>query len=511
MKLNHKKVLPVTGLIVSGIIIGILFASNLQWTPFASAGKAAPETFLLPENSAPNDAVLQLQNTSKAFTAVSKEVLPSVVSISTSKIVKRTAQDNPFSPLFREWFGKDFDEAQPQNQKLEGLGSGVIINAEGYILTNHHVIENADDIKVGLYDNRQFEGKLIASDPLTEVAVIKIEGDNLPVARLGDSDTMEIGEWVLAVGNPLGLNSTVTAGIISALNRKINIIRDESGHAGGYALEDFIQTDAAINPGNSGGALVNLSGEVIGINTAIATRTGGYQGYGFAVPINLAKRIMKDLINQGYVSRAWLGISMLPVTENVAERYKLDKIEGAVVQSILEDSPAEKAGLKQLDIIQKVDGREIQDPGDVQRVIAMKNPDDTVDIVVLRDGKSKKIEVKLGKRDTGKEGEKVSANTSDDTPDLGLTVQNLTDEIRNQYEAYRNIQGVLISRVEQYSPAEDAGIVRGDVVVKIEEDAVKSVSDYRKVLKQYKKGQVVIFHIARQDDEFAAFVKIPEK
>lgn len=511
MKLNQKKVLPVTGLIVSGIIIGILVASNLQWTPFASAGKPAPEAFSLPENSGPDDAILQLQNTSKAFTAVSKEVLPCVVSISTSKIVKRSAQDSPFSPLFREWFGRDFEEQQPQSQRLEGLGSGVIINSEGYILTNHHVIENADDIKVGLYDNRQFEGKVIASDPLTEVAVIKIEGDDLPVAKLGDSDKMEIGEWVLAIGNPLGLNSTVTAGIISALNRKINIIQDESGRAGGYALEDFIQTDAAINPGNSGGALVNLNGEVIGINTAIATRTGGYQGYGFAVPINLAKRIMKDLINQGYVSRAWLGISMLPVTENVAERYKLDKIEGAVVQSVLDESPAEKAGFKQLDIIQKVDGIEVQAPGDVQRIIAMKNPDDHVDIVVLRDGKSKKIDVKLGKRDTGKEGEKVSANTSDDMPDLGLSVKNFTDEIRNQYDGYRDIEGVLISGVEQYSPAEDAGIVRGDVIYKIENDPVKSVSDYRKVMKQFEKGQVVIFHIHRQKDDFAAFVKIPEK
>ena len=499
---RNMRWISIWGFILIGVIVGVIFSSNWGWTPRGLAAKKA-DSPVLGNPAGPDQEILSLQNTSRAFTLISKQVLPTVVSISTSKIIHRSAEDSPFGPWLREWFGDRFEVQPPEDEKLEGLGSGVIVSKEGYILTNNHVIQNADDIKVGLYDDREFEAKLVATDPLTEVAVIKIEGENLPVAQLGDSDVLEVGEWVLAMGNPLGLNSTVTAGIVSAKNRKIDIIQDQ------YGLENFIQTDAAINPGNSGGPLVNIRGEVIGINTAIATRTNTYIGYGFAVPINLAKRIMKDLIEKGYVSRAWLGIGMMPVTENVAERYGLKKIRGALVDNVMEESPAEKAGLKKLDIILRVGESEIQKPGDVQNIIALKNPGETVVLTVLRDGKEKKVSVKLGEKETGKETSVAAA--PDDTPDLGLTVESLTAELKTQNSDYKNDEGVFVTSVKRYSAAADAGIARGDLILKIEDAPVKSVSEYMKAVRSYEKGKVVIFHIKREDQTHAAFVKMPKK
>lgn len=502
--------MAVMGFVLIGVAIGIIFASNFNWTPNTYASKKS-ESVVLGNQGSVSDAILDLQNTSKAFTAVSKEILPTVVSIATSKIVKRSPEEDDFwGPLFKDFFGRNFQFRAPESQRLQGLGSGVLVNKDGYILTNHHVIQNADDIKVTLYDKREFEAKLVGTDPLTEVAVIKIEGDNLPVARLGNSDSMEVGEWVLAVGNPLYLTSTVTAGIVSAKGRAIGIIQDEDARqtGGSYAIENFIQTDAAINPGNSGGALVNLKAEVIGINTAIATRTGGYQGYGFAIPINLAKKIMTDLIGQGYVTRAWLGIAMRPVNERVAERYNMDRPKGVIIEQIMDDSPAKKAGLKPLDIILKIDEKEVFQSNEVQNIIALKNPGDTVTLTVLRDSKEKMIRVKLGQRDTGKTD--TSKQEEDEIANLGLTVQNLTDEIRSSYDVYKDAEGVIVTQVESYSAADEAGIQRGDLIVKIEDESVDSVNSYRRILRNFKKGEVIIFSLKRGNTDLHAFIKLPE-
>lgn len=507
------KVWSTAGLIFIGVVVGIIFASNFNWIPqgFATRSSNAP-VILGTQDSAP-EAILQLQNTGKAFTAVSKEVLPTVVSISTSKIIQRSSRDEEFwSPLLRDFFGREFRLRQPETQRQQGLGSGVIVSKDGYILTNHHVIGSADDIKVTLYDNQTFEAELVGTDPLTEVAVIKIDGDDLPVARLGNSEDLEIGEWVLAVGNPLYLTSTVTAGIVSAKGRAIGIIRDANADEseGSYAIENFIQTDAAINPGNSGGALVNLRAEVVGINTAIATRTGYYQGYGFAVPINLAQKIMKDLINQGYVTRAWLGIGMNQVTEAMAERFNLDRPKGVLIGQVIDDSPAKKAGLKPLDVLLKLDGKQINQSNEVQNAIALKNPGDIVSLTILRDGVEKTVRVKLGQRDTGRELTKEK--TEEDLPKLGLTVQTLTDEIRSglRHDYYDDEEGVIVTDVERYSVAFDAGIRQEDLIVRIEDIRIGSVSEYKKALRKFDKGQVVIFHLKRRSTEFPAFVKLPE-
>ena len=507
MKFQQSKWWSIGGMLVLGAVIGLIFASNFHLTPTSLATHNIIRPVVLGSQEEPTQALLNLQNTSRAFTAVSKEVLPTVVSIATSKIVKRSADQETWPPFWRDLFR--MPEESQGTQKLQGLGSGVIVNKDGYILTNNHVIENADDIKVTLYDNRQFEAKVVGRDPLTEVAVIKIDGEDLPVARLGNSDNLEVGEWVLAFGNPLFLNSTVTAGIVSALGRSIDIIQDQnaSESGGSYAIENFIQTDAAINPGNSGGALVNLRGEVIGINTAIATRTGGYQGYGFAVPINLAKKIMNDLIKQGYVTRAWVGIGMRTVTSAIAERFKLDRPTGVMIDQVMPGSPAEKAGLKSLDIILTLDGKEINQGNEVQNAVALKDPGDVVVFKILRDGEEQTVKVKLGQRETGKE---TASKTDDELSSLGLNVSNLTDEIRSRLGMYKNDKGVIVTDVKAYSAAADAGIQERDLITQIENHKIENESDYRDAVKKFSKGSVVIFYLKRGNADLHAFVKLPE-
>jgi len=507
MQSVQSKWWSIGGVMILGAVIGVIFASNFNLTSTGFAKHTIVKPVVLGSQEEPSQALLNLQNTSKAFTAISKEVLPTVVSIATSKMVKQSTGNDTWPPFWRDLFGQP-DDRQGQ-QRLQGLGSGVIVHRDGYILTNNHVIDNADDITVTLYDNRQFEAEIVGTDPLTEVAVIKIKGEDLPVARLGNSDHLEVGEWVLAFGNPLFLNSTVTAGIVSALGRSIDIIQDQNASetGGSYAIENFIQTDAAINPGNSGGALVNLRGEVIGINTAIATRTGGYQGYGFAVPVNLAKKIMNDLIEQGFVTRAWVGIGMRPVTGAIAERFNLDRPTGVIIDQVMKDSPAEKAGLKSLDIILTLDGKEVSQGNEVQNAIALKNPGDTVVFKILRDGEKQTIKVKLGQRETGKE--KV-AKTDEELPALGLTVSNLTDEMRSRLGVYQHDNGVLVTGVQAYGAGADAGIRERDLITQIENHKIENESDYRDALKKFNKGSVVIFYLKRGNAELHAFVKLPE-
>jgi serine protease Do len=508
---SRTKQWSAVGFIFLGVVLGIIFASNLRLTSDGFAFRSSGPVVLGAQDPVPQD-LMDLQKTSQGFTMVSKEILPTVVSISTSRIVRRSSRNDLFDdPIFREFFGRRFNREEPEVQRQQGLGSGVIVSQDGYILTNHHVIVNADDIKVTLYDNRTFEAELVGSDPLTEIAVIKVDGLDLPVARLGDSDEVQIGEWVLAFGNPMYLSSTVTAGIISAKGRAIGIIEDENyEQAGGsYAIENFLQTDAAINPGNSGGALVNLRAEVIGINTAIASRTGGYQGYGFAVPINLCKKIMTDLIKQGYVTRAWMGISMRPVDEAMAERFNLDRPRGVLVQTVVDGSPADEAGLTSLDVILKIDGRDVNKSNEVQNYIALRNPGDVVTLVLLRDGREKTLKVTLGQRDTGRESA-PDREEGEGLPVLGLNVQTLDDNLRNRLEAYENDEGVVVVKVERYSAAWDARIDRGDLIYQIENKRIRSISDYREALRSFPKGEVVIFHLKRGSTEYHAFVKLPE-
>ncbi len=507
---SRKKRLTAAGLILIGIVIGIVLTVNFNWIPKGIASRNTTTVDIGSKENSPQ-ARFDLQSTAKAFTAVAKRVVPTVVRISPQKTITRRVV--PFDDLFRQFFDFKY-KPQKREDVIKGLGSGVIISSDGYILTNNHVVADMDELDVTLPDNRSFKAKLIGTDPLTEIAVIKIDGKNLPTAKLGNSDELEVGEWVLAVGSPLGeyLSSTVTAGIVSALGRNINIIRDveTSPEYGSYAIENFIQTDAAINPGNSGGPLVNLKGEVVGINTAIATGTGFYAGYGFAVPINLAKKIASDLIEKGYVVRAFLGISMTNVDENKAKRFGLDKPTGVLIEKVQPGSPAEKAGLQQFDIILEIDGKKVNASNQVQSYIALKNPGDFVEITILRNRLKKTIKIKLGQRETGKEKPKKQEQAAD-FPDIGIVVKNLDDQYRQQYGIDEGDEGVIVVDIERYGPAWKGGIRNiGTLITKIENYKIRSTSDYRKALRKFKKGSVVIFYLRFRGIDSHAFVEIPD-
>lgn len=510
----QKKVISISGLVFLGIIVGIILTSQFDLTPKGFADGHDKNTEFKVLNVPVAKTNPQIGGTEKGFTDICKKMLPTVVSISTSKIVTRSSGGNDlWGPILRDFFGREYEFKSPEPQKQHGLGSGILISKEGYILTNHHVVQNADDIKVTLYDKRSFDAELVGTDPLTEVAVIKIDGKDFPSAQLGNSEELEIGEWVLAIGNPLTLTSTVTAGIVSAKGRDINIIRDENAEqtGGSFAIESFIQTDAAINRGNSGGALVNMKAQVIGINTAIASGTGYYAGYGFAIPINLAKKIMKDLIEKGHVVRAYVGIGMKSVNEQVASRYNLEKPVGVYIDQIMDGSPAEKSGLKELDLILKLNDKPIQEANQVQNAIALKKPGDIVTLTILRESSernfiTKEIKVKLGKKETGKE---FSENKETEMfTNIGLEVQDLTDEIRSSLDYYRYDSGVVVTKVESGGSAEKAGIRRGSIITQIEDNKIKSIADYRKALRKYDDGSVVIFYLKYRNTKYHAFVEI---
>lgn len=504
MSYRMKSLLWIAGFVVVALVIGAMLTSDERMPQLTTAANGT-----MPSPPQQRGSSIGVEVLSDAFTGVAEEMLPHVVSIATTRIVtSRRGEELP--PFLRDFFGREFDFDVPSERRLHGLGSGIIISGDGYIVTNNHVISNAEDIKITLYDNRQFDAELVGADPLTEVAVVKIDGEDLPAARMGDSELLEIGEWVLAFGNPLYLTSTVTAGIISAKGRAIGIIRDQgaAGTGGSWAIENFIQTDAAINPGNSGGPLVNLRGEVVGINTAIASRTGGYQGYGFAIPINLARKIIDDLIDQGFVTRGWLGISMRPVDNAIAERFGMDRPRGAIINQVMEDSPAEKAGLQELDIILSIDGNTIERTNEVQSLVAVKEPGEEIDMEILRDGDRIEKTVELGSRKmetAAAEPEKEGAES------LGMTVEKLDDRIRSrlEHDYYEDVDGLFVTGVDEYGAASEAGIRPGDLITEIEDEEVDSVSDYTAVVEEHSPGDVLIFSVMRGGSKLFAFVRIP--
>jgi serine protease Do len=379
----------------------------------------------------------------------------------------------------------------------------VIISAEGYIATNNHVISDAaeDGIEVVLSDKSRYKAKLVGTDPTTDLAVIKISARDLPVAALGNSDNVQVGEWVLAVGNPLGLTSTVTAGIVSALGRNIRIIQDN------YGIEDFIQTDAAINPGNSGGALVNMNGEVIGINTAIATTNARYQGYGFAVPVNLLKTVAADLIRDGKVRRGYIGVSISPVDQTLADAIGLEKARGVFVQSLVEGGAGAEAGLKESDVILSVDGNEVNQPNELQRYIATRHPGDVVKLEVFRDGKTieKKVTLRARDEDAGvvramdrNDEEETNPESMTVVPleSLGLKLRNMTASERKSYDLEK---GAIVAEVKQYSEAFNRQIGKGDAIVEVDREAVASPAEVREIVESHKPGESVLLRLRRAD------------
>ncbi len=415
-----------------------------------------------PVSAQTGNTARDLQNT---FRAVSAEVLPVVVQVNTVDIVERRTV-NPFEFFFR--FPNSPEDNEPfdmQPFRQKGIGSGVIVERRGnevYVLTNNHVIEGADEIEVNLNDGRKFTGTIVGGDPLRDLALVSFETrEEIPVAELGDSDDVWVGDWVLAVGNPLGFESTVTAGIISAKGRS----------AQGQNFTDYLQTDASINHGNSGGALVNLDGEVIGINTFIASSNGGSIGLGFAIPINNARRAIDEFINKGSVDYAWLGVNMGNITDTLSSELNLDDKSGAFIYNVYGDSPAMQGGIRPGDLITRLDGRNIGNSDDLSRTVASLEPGETVPVVLIRDGESVRMNITLSVRTIERDGLKVNVWP-------GFSAVPVTSELRDQMKIPRNAGNVLIGGVVEDSPASALGLRSGDVIRSINRSNVRNLKHF---------------------------------
>ncbi|MEO0083820.1 MAG: Do family serine endopeptidase [candidate division WOR-3 bacterium] len=486
--------------VIAAFIIGLFIAGALNLNRRNLARAENPITSI--ETKYP---LITTEGTSP-FVKVAEMVIPTVVNISAEKVVKITSPgfSFPFDDFFKDFF-KDFPKFE-QQQKSQTLGSGVIISPDGYIITNNHVIAGFDNIKVTLANKTEYKGKkvkIIGKDAKTDIAVIKIDTkENLPYAKLGDSDSIRIGDWAIAVGNPFGLEGTVTVGVISAKGRS-NVPLPE-----GPTYQDFIQTDAAINPGNSGGPLVNIKGEVIGINTAIRTTSGGNIGIGFATPINLAKQIADQLIKKGKIVRGYLGVYPQEITNDLKEALKLKSTEGVLLGEVLKNTPAEKAGLKAGDVVVKFNGKKVTNVEQFRRMVAEIAPGTTVEIEVIRDGKPLTFTAKLQEMPeevaSKPEKEEESEETEEVKSWLGLKVRNLT---QSEKQSLGIEQGVIIDDVEGNSVADQAGIRKGDVILKIDKYEIANLNDFSKAVKELKDVKSpILFRLKR--DKISLFIAV---
>lgn len=437
-----------------------------------------------------------IEETSRAFSEIVKAVSPSVVNISSTKTMKK--QPTPFDEFFD--FLYPFPDGRSKKWKEQSLGSGVIISADGYIVTNNHVVEQSDDIKVTLIDKKSFKAKIVGADPKTDVAIIKIDTKGLPVIPWGDSDKLQVGEFGLAIGNPFGLSHTVTMGIISAVGRADVGIAD---------YENFIQTDAAINPGNSGGPLVNAKGELIGINTAIFSKTGGYQGIGFAVPSNMVRLVMDQLVKQGKVTRGWIGVTIQELTPELAQKFGLKASEGALVSDVAKGSPAHKAGLMRGDIILEFNGKKVRDVAALRNIVAQSKVGSQVEMKILR--KDREMTLKTTIMELPEEiGEAVPSSSQNmdmgDSPLSGMTVMDLNAAIAKQLGIDRDEKGVVIVKIEPGTPAEDAGVRKGDVIQEIDKQRINNVNEFNKIVSKIRPGNTVLLFVNRSGRRFYAAV-----
>ena len=431
-----------------------------------------------------------LDRSAKAFSRVVKDVKPAVVHIAVTSTVETNSEYEQFfnHPFFERFFGPEYRFQDPQRRKRQqqGAGSGFIIDREGHILTNNHVVEKADKITVTLADESEVEATLIGTDPKSDVALIKINVDHdLPVVEMGDSAALEVGEWVIAIGNPFGLTQTVTVGVVSATGRS---------RVGINEYENFIQTDAAINPGNSGGPLLNIHGQVVGINSALYSRTGGYMGIGFAIPINMAKFINEQLMNNGKVTRGYLGVGIQDVDESLAESFGLEKAGGVLITDVQDDTPASRAGVKSQDVLVKLNGVDLQDTQDLRNRIAQTIPGTTVMIDIIRDGKPVELKVEIGEQpaDFGI----AAQERSDQNPlsSFGLVVQELTPDLAEQL-GYKGRQGLVISEVSPGSTAAEIGLKSGFLIEEVQKVRVTSLEELRQIMEQSGASERVLLRV----------------
>lgn len=492
-------------LLLVGLIAGLIIAARLDLSPSVESQGIAPEIFPPSGSRGIEDAVINVADTTGK----------AVVSISTEHTTRmggsrRFSYSYPFgdSPFgedesFRRFFDDFFGDMPDREYKQKGLGSGVIIDPEGYILTNEHVIAEADKITVTLSDGREFKGEVKGKDARSDLAVIKINAHNLPVATLGDSDDLKIGQWVVAIGNPFGFimqnpEPTVTVGVISALHRSLGrrLSRDRD-------YNDLIQTDAAINQGNSGGPLVNLKGEIIGINVAIFSTSGGYEGIGFAIPANNARMIISRLIEGKKILYGWLGVTVQDLTEDLVKHFGLSDKNGVLVAKVLEDSPAQKAGMKEGDIIRQFDKQGISNVRELLDIVAKAEVGRAVKVTVIREKRTLILQVKVGERPESLE----KLTTSSEGTSIGwrgLEVEDLTSGNVRRF-GIEEKEGVAVVNVEPGSPADEAGIITGDVILEIDKESVKNISDYEKITRGLK-GNILVrtgrgYFVIKKDSE----------
>ena len=467
---RFRGVAPQINLFLSLVLVVVSYAAGNAQSRLLTPSTAAPAQ---PTASAP----VALQT---SYADLVSRVSPAVVTIRSTERA-RAAQPFPFmdDPAFREFFGDRLPQQQ-QQRPVQGVGSGVIVNANGFILTNHHVVDGALEIRVELTDNRTYKAKLVGSDPPSDLAVLKIEATNLPTVNLGDSDRVRVGDPVLALGNPMGIGQTVTSGIVSAKGRS-------TGLSDG-SFEDFLQTDAAINRGNSGGALVNTSGELIGINSQIMSPTGGNIGIGFAIPSNMAKAIMDQLLRDGKVRRGMLGVTIQPVDSDLADSLSLPAARGAIVTSVSTGGPADRAGIKRGDVVTAINNQPVLDPNSLRNQVASLRPGSNANVTLIRSGREQRVQVALAELQLSRERPESEESSNREDPAgnerFGLTLQPLTAGSASRYGLEAEDQGLLVAKVDPASQAAIAGIRQGDLIQEVNRQPVRTFAEFTSAIQQ---------------------------